>query len=205
MLSGGMDSVAALVWMLENTEDFLHVHHVHLQNRENRATAEQQAIEQILPYLREHYRDFKYTESSWDMNANHTPYDLFVYMFIASMVAQRYRGRHKLRRVVTGSIQMRRNIDLRRKRAWDIFQAGCGWLQSTKGVEWHKPIGHMTKEDVYEYLPEKLRDLTWSCRKPIYTSGEAKPCGKCISCMALKRVRGELTEAQIKAYRRWSE
>ena len=205
MLSGGLDSTAALVWMLENTEDNIHVHHVHLQNRENRAQAEHLSVEQLIPYLRENYRDFKYTESSWDMSGNHTPYDLFVYMFIASMVAQGYKGRHKLRRIVTGSIQMRNNIDIRRERAWNIFLAGCGWLQSTKDVEWFKPLSDMTKEDVYSYLPKEISDLTWSCRKPKYDKNVPKPCQRCTACMAMKRVRGELSEAQIKAYKRWSE
>ena len=56
MLSGGLDSVALLVNLLEETDQKLHVHHIEIQNFENRLRAENDALERVLTYCREHYR-----------------------------------------------------------------------------------------------------------------------------------------------------
>jgi 7-cyano-7-deazaguanine synthase in queuosine biosynthesis len=207
MWSGGLDSTAALVWMLENTNDDIHAHHIYLQNRENRAQAEQVASENMLAYLEKNYRPFLYTESKWEMEG-FVPYDIFVYAAQASFLCCGRRGRKSYKRLVTGSIKSFRHrvsLDRRREVANNIFKAGTSHLKEYKNVEWFKPLVNMTKEEVYQSLPKDLRSLTWSCRFPRYVEEHAQVCGKCPSCMAMKRVRGELTQEEIRKYKKWLE
>jgi len=208
MISGGLDSTAALVWMLTNTDDVIHAHHIKLQNRENRAKAESQALANILPYLRENYRPFQYTESSVDMGKMFIPFDLFVYSFMSGVIVQGLKGRRAIHRIVTGSIQTRINIDKRREYAWGLFRYMADWSahNRNRNIDWYRPLIGMTKEEVYDFLPKELSDMTWSCRYPKYDDGDnATTCGKCFSCMATKRIRGELTQEEIKKYKKWVE
>src|SRR5689334_14723973 len=69
MLSGGLDSTAMLVKLLTETGDELRVHHIRMANREQRAQAEQAAVERIVAWCRDHYRPFRYTESVLDFTA----------------------------------------------------------------------------------------------------------------------------------------
>ena len=202
MFSSGLDSTAALFWMLRNTDDNIHVHRIILDNKEGRSKAENQAAENVIRWLRQNCRAFTYAESSYSYKG-YTPYDMYIYMHMAAIRALEMRTKKRtLNRVVTGSIKMYRRssgVEKRRAKAWKIFSSTYGY----SGVEWFKPLLEFTKEDVYNYLPEGLSELTHSCRKPV--NGGTKPCGKCHSCMAMKRVRGKLSKQQIRQYRRWNE
>ena len=57
----------------------------------------------------------------------------------------------------------------------------------TRGVEKIYPVLTMTKKQIHLMLPETLRDLFWSCRTPVYTDTEIKPCGHCHSCVELRK------------------
>ena len=48
LISGGLDSVACLVWMLQNTDDEVHAHHINLKNHEGRLEAERIAMQGVL-------------------------------------------------------------------------------------------------------------------------------------------------------------
>jgi tRNA(Ile)-lysidine synthase TilS/MesJ len=69
MFSGGLDSTAMLVKLLEETKDELRVHHIRMANKEGRAEAEQAAVERIVAWCRDHYRPFRYSESALDFTA----------------------------------------------------------------------------------------------------------------------------------------
>ena len=58
MCSGGLDCVALLANLLRETDQALHAHHIEIQNYENRAEAENDAVRETLAYFREHYREF---------------------------------------------------------------------------------------------------------------------------------------------------
>ena len=49
MLSGGIDSVAMAYMLLQKGEK-LHIHHVEIENEENRAIAENVAVKNVLEY-----------------------------------------------------------------------------------------------------------------------------------------------------------
>ncbi len=50
MLSGGLDSTACLVWALTETNEPVHVHHMHLVNWEGRHDVEAEACSRIIAY-----------------------------------------------------------------------------------------------------------------------------------------------------------
>ena len=207
--SSGLDSTGALVHMLTNTDDNIYVHRIVLDNREGRSIAEDLSAKKILAYLREHYRPFVYTESSFS-KPGYVHKDMYVYMHTAGLLAIEHGIRKKpLNRVVTGSIKMfsaTTGVEKRRARAWKIFEATYWDNRRYEKCEWYLPLKDKTKEDVYNSLPKDLTDMCWSCRTPKYASDNTPiSCTKCPACMAVKRIRGELTPEQIKKYRRWNE
>ena len=50
MLSGGIDSVAVLANVRQETEHEVHAHHIELSNRENRQMAENDAVANVVDY-----------------------------------------------------------------------------------------------------------------------------------------------------------
>src|SRR3954451_22231548 len=56
MFSGGLDSTAMLVQLLTQSREELRVHHVRMENREQRAAAEQSAVERIVAWCASRYR-----------------------------------------------------------------------------------------------------------------------------------------------------
>jgi 7-cyano-7-deazaguanine synthase in queuosine biosynthesis len=48
------------------------------------------------------------------------------------------------------------------------------------------PVMDMTKREIYDMLPESLRNLFWSCRHPVYSEKNIAPCGRCDTCVKLR-------------------
>ena len=71
MLSGGVDSVSVLKRVLDETDEYLYVHHIHLKNDEGldckRYIKEAEACRKVVPYMKKNFRDFHYTESTIDV------------------------------------------------------------------------------------------------------------------------------------------
>jgi len=72
MLSGGVDSVAVLKQLLEETDDKVYAHHIHIKNNEGvqnikRYKAEALALRKTIPYMKKTFRDFHYSESTIDV------------------------------------------------------------------------------------------------------------------------------------------
>jgi hypothetical protein len=87
MFSGGLDSTAALYKLLTGSEDDLHVHHVHLMNRDGRARAERDAVQAVLAWCRANCRPFSYSESALDFEALQAiPIDYLSVAFAACQV-----------------------------------------------------------------------------------------------------------------------
>jgi 7-cyano-7-deazaguanine synthase in queuosine biosynthesis len=48
------------------------------------------------------------------------------------------------------------------------------------------PVMNLTKREIYDLLPESLRNMFWSCRHPVYTEKNITPCQKCDTCVKLR-------------------
>jgi 7-cyano-7-deazaguanine synthase in queuosine biosynthesis len=198
MFSGGLDSTGALWQLLQNKENKVHIHHLHLINKEKRAKAEHIAVKNIISYISRHYK-IKYSESyheypyysylsmmdnnSIALNENFM-FDSDLYNFIAGTICT------SLPNIKTMAIG-RTKSDLENTEIIGRTIIGTSIFKLlAPNVEKVYPVGHMTKSEVYSIIPEDLRSMTWSCRIPIYTSENTiQECGKCKTCLELHRVK----------------
>jgi len=190
MYSGGLDSTAMLVRLLQETRDPLRVHHIRMDNREKRAAAEQRAVNAVLPALRARYRDFAYSESGLDFTSLEAiPIDYISIAFVACQVVIDTPG---CSRIAVASLSQDTDIVNRSARQRQVFDTMYSCYRARKlgepVVEWIYPVYHSTKAELAALLPAEIRDLTWSCRTPVTDGGGFRPCGACKACRARSRI-----------------
>jgi len=186
MLSGGLDSAAMLVKLLAETQDELRVHHIRMANREQRAEAEQAAVERIVAWCRDRYRAFRYTESALDFaELEAIPIDYLCVAFVACQVAIDTPG---CNRVAVAALSRDTDIENRAARQRRVFDALYECYRARKlgeaEVQWIYPVYHASKRELAAALPRELVEMTWSCRRPVRTGGVFRPCGACKACLA---------------------
>jgi len=182
MYSGGLDSLGMIYKLLTEPEykDYkLHIHHIHQDNVENRAQAEAIAVSKVLAELKKLGFSFIYSESQIStipFNGKFM-YDSDSINFFAGYVC---RVNPDIVNVAMGMQANDFNLALeeRRKRADKILEA----FTDVKKIY---PVLDMTKREIYDSLPESLRDLFWSCRTPTYTEKSITPCQRCDTCVKL--------------------
>jgi 7-cyano-7-deazaguanine synthase in queuosine biosynthesis len=197
MFSGGLDSTGALWELLKNKENKIHLHHLYLLNKEQRAEAEQKAVKNILSYISqsnqvkysESYHEYPYysyfsliTPNEIVVNKDFM-HDSDIYNFIAGTICLSLR---KIKTVVIGRTKSdsSSDIDERATRGNKLLHI----LAPT--VKKIYPVGHLTKREIYNTLPSELRAMTWSCRTPINVDGNTfKECGKCKTCHELIEIK----------------
>src|SRR5688572_16255088 len=186
MFSGGLDSTAMLVKLLDETADELRVHHIRMVNKEKRDRAEQRAVEAIVAYCRRHYRPFRYSESGLEFEELEAiPIDYLSIAFVACQVAIDTPG---CRRVAIGALAADTDIVNRTARQRRVFDAMYECYRARKlgepQVEWAFPVYHAAKAELAAALPQQLLDLTWSCRRPVPANDGWLACGACKACLA---------------------
>lgn len=201
MFSGGVDSTGVLHELLHNDkyQGFsLIVHHIHIWNRENRAMAELAAVQQILNfYKKEAKKQFLFTQNTFDtrgfapLKSNRFPMDMDVCAFVASQICA---ARPDIQHVAMGRTKTDvesggENFRLRMQRAQAIFKSGLS-LEQHKPAEYAFPVVDYTKEEIWNFLPDQVRQATWWCRRPVYQDKIAKPCGQCNTCNEMATIRG---------------
>lgn len=201
MWSGGVDSTAALYHVLNNSpRAAITAHQVILRDarvveRVQRSELEEHAVQQMLPWLMNNVRSFKYTKS---VHTYHNKMrDIPLINFNAAMIAalENYpvivRGRtakdFDYGYGDPGSLSERRIVEM----------VKAAWLQCPGEQEpvFYFPLEHMSKRAAYDLLPEFLKPLTWSCRDPLITpKNVAVACGHCSACV-------EMIDAEIPYHR----
>jgi 7-cyano-7-deazaguanine synthase in queuosine biosynthesis len=194
MFSGGLDSTAMLVKLLNETADELRVHHIRMVNRERRDVAEQRAVEAIVAYCRRHYRPFRYSESGLDFGELEAiPIDYLSIAFVACQVAIDTPG---CNRVAVAALGADTDIVNRSARQQRVFEAMYECYRARKlgeaRVEWVFPVVESSKADLAASLPPELLDLTWSCRRPVEG---LRPCLRCKACIARQGLRPPMAPA----------
>ena len=187
MLSGGVDSTAALWYVLNNADQYgtVLVHHIHIHNVEKRWKAEAQAVKAILAYMRDHVStSFIASESVIAVPAvgRHFLYDVEVMGFITGYMTSRDPSITKVVIGATGSDWADTSIAdtvVKSKATHNAFHQDKG---DHSGTVKEFPLKNMTKEQVYATLPPKLACLTWSCRTPRESNGAFIECGRCKTC-----------------------
>lgn len=175
MFSGGVDSTGVF-WRLINGSELLHVHHLYLVNKENRAVAEDRAVRDIVAYMRS-IREFGFSESYHEYPCHNGSFlwDSDIFSFVAGSMCLMM---DTIRHVAIGmtASDMSSGMSERIERANRIFDS---FQSKAKKVY---PLKDMTKKQVYDMMPEDLRRLSWSCRTPIYKEDDIERCERCRTC-----------------------
>lgn len=194
MYSGGLDSVGNLYRLLKD-EEFanyrIHVHHLSLKNKEGRAPAERMAVKKTLDYFASHeeFRKFEYTNSLHDYTfmRGYIAYDTFWYAFMAAniMIADQ-----SIEHVAVG--RTKSDIDSAASmehahRGHEIFHATLP-LALRFERSYIYPVAHLKKKEIWDMLPDELRKASWSCRVPVYIDKKPITCGKCKTCVVMKKM-----------------
>lgn len=194
MLSGGLDSTAALWHVLNRPDEYgkIHVHHIHLQNIEARWKAEAEAVQAVLAYMRTH-APTSFTSSESTLNTPHFGkkflFDTEVISFITGYMTSRDPLITKVVIGATGTdFVMGASQAVSRGKA--IHNAFHEKHKDHSAAVKEYPHSHLTKEEVVKTLPADLATLTWSCRTPRYRDGRPIECGRCKTCvLELRNVR----------------
>lgn len=173
-VSGGLDSVA-MAWLLLQGQEPLHIHHVMLRSSTSRDWAETAAMSRIVPWLREHARPFGYSQSS----AHAAGLDIVVVTRECALMCRRAGFRPQALARGSNAHDMERT-QLANHRAKADAEWAKHWGEDPPPVT--LPIAHMRKAELWTALPEPLRALTWSCRRPVFEGDQAKSCGECRTC-----------------------
>jgi len=182
MYSGGLDSLG-MVYMLLTKEEykdyFIHIHHVRNKNVENRWRAEHQAVSLAIKELENLGFDFLYSESEIRTQpyGRKFLYDTDTMNFFAGYICS---VNPDIKKVAMGmqANDANQSLEDRRVRANNI-------LTAFTSAEKIFPVETMTKREIYDMLPESLRDVFWSCRRPVHKEKSIAPCGKCDTCVKL--------------------
>lgn len=189
MYSGGLDSLGMVYKLLTDPayKDYrIHIHHVHNKNIENRHRAEALAVDIALKELTALGFKFEYSESEIGTVVYNKQYmfDSDSMNFFAGYVCF---ANPNIVKVAMGMQANDGNLALeeRRVRANKI-------LAAFTPVEKIYPVLNLSKHEIYDSLPENLRNKFWSCRQPVYNEKNIAPCGKCDTCVKLKEqgIRG---------------
>jgi len=189
MYSGGLDSAGVLHRLLADAEfaDFeVHVHHMHMVNRENRAVAEGQAVARTLKlFSGDNFRPFRFTQSlhKYDFMRRDMLWDMDMCALMAGniCVADPAIAHVAMGRTQTDIEAGGESFLKRMERAQKIFKAAIS-LDETEAI-YIFPVMEMNKTEIWAMLPKDIRLSTWSCRRPSYDDKKQPAiCGKCNTC-----------------------
>lgn len=182
MFSGGLDSTGALWRLLQDKSNKIHLHHLSIVNKENRTKAEDIAVKNIIDYTAKiGHTNYSQSYHEYPSYNNAFIWDSDLYNFIAGTICI---SLPNIKSVAIGRTKSDTGIEERAIRGTNILKL------LSPNVEKIYPVGNMTKIEIYNMLPKELRDMTWSCRTPIYADENTiKECGKCKACRELIEIQ----------------
>jgi 7-cyano-7-deazaguanine synthase in queuosine biosynthesis len=188
MLSGGLDSVVLLATFLAHTDHEIHAHHIEIRNTENRADIENQTLERVFPYLKEHYRPFTYSTSKYELMLG---LGGGLDMTLATFMAARVNGATGASQdfIITGHV----NASVAEYNEASAVFTACYTNHRNKPL-WLVPLARLRKFDIYNAIPPALADLTWSCRRPLFDGTNHTPCQKCHACETRRDLSDEVAK-----------
>jgi 7-cyano-7-deazaguanine synthase in queuosine biosynthesis len=182
MYSGGMDSVSLAWSLLEHTQHNVHIHSIHLDNSEGRFKAEAQAIYQSINWLKDHQREFEFSSCLYSYKAKYPGgRDMALALFQAGRVISTMTD--PVCAIFTGDYNMSKEESAE---AYAVMSAL--FMNKHNKPVWAAPFDYMSKVPlerslgVYYAMPEELRKMYWSCRRPNETPEGFLACGECHAC-----------------------
>lgn len=185
MYSGGLDSLCVLHKVLtepEYADQDVHVHHMRLNNKENRAAAEEIAVKKTVAWFRDNgYR--KFVLSFTDLN--YPEGTMFRDAYAVSMIGGQISGQDPM--IITVAIGINAD-DLKDTSLSDVREKSAEIFGTFSTAKKIYPAINMTKKEVIDSLPKELVKLSWSCRTPLYRDNKAYKCMKCGTCRQLRNI-----------------
>jgi len=182
MYSGGMDSVSLAWSLLEHTQHDVHIHSIHLDNSEGRFKAEAQAIHQSINWLKDNQREFEFSSCLYSYKAKYPGgRDMSLALFQAGRVISTMTD--PVCAIFTGDYNMSKEESAE---AYGVMSAL--FMNKHNKPVWAAPFDYMSKVPlerslgVYYAMPEQLRKMYWSCRRPSETPDGFLACGECHAC-----------------------
>ena len=182
MYSGGMDSVSLAWSLLEHTQHKVHIHSIHLDNSEGRFKAEAQAIYQSINWLKDNQREFEFSSCLYSYKAKYPGgRDMALALFQAGRVISTMTD--PVCAIFTGDYNMSKEESAE---AYAVMSAL--FMNKQNKPVWAAPFDYMSKVPlerslgVYYAMPEQLRKMYWSCRRPNETPEGFLACGECHAC-----------------------
>ena len=181
MLSGGLDSVYTLWKLLTETDDAILAHHINFVNFERRYVVEAERCRRIVTYLKDHVRDFRYSETTLDRRSQQfAGYDMMACGYEAGLVANSYllNQNSRVDRWTVGTCLEEGGWSARWDSVESCVKASAYPLPAPKFFS--LPI--VSKQEEIDAVPSELLRLTWACRRPKLTDAGYEPCGVCKTC-----------------------
>ena len=168
----------------EYADNYVHVHHIHMNNIENRQKAEEKMVHAALQELSKRGYQFGYSESgitspTFRLSENSAAfmYDWDVVRFFAGWIAS---VNPEICKIAIGRVQEDMSEDMQAK-----VEIGAQITKLYTNVPVIFPMMNMNKGQVYSQLPQWLQDKFWSCRMPVYKDKQIIRCGRCATCQQL--------------------
>ena len=154
----------------------------------------------MIPWLKRNVRDFKYSESAIEMDLEFIGWDIMHAMYIGGLVIESEKrkdlGRKEIERykLVLGD-----NAEDFLSYQWKTPIAQLlAIITSLKHPQESQDIPYLwqimaktSKQDIWDLLPDFLKENIWGCRRPERDGGKWVECGKCVTCGDLKKIRGD--------------
>jgi 7-cyano-7-deazaguanine synthase in queuosine biosynthesis len=202
MFSGGVDSVSVLKRILEETDEKIYAHHIHLKNNEGvhnikRYKAEALTLRKIVPYMKKTFRDFHYSESTIDVRQlidlipeyyeeedkeltalSFIP-DLTYYNLIGGILAKLSNSNNLHIGTCTEDYEYYLSASSLQARQQNMDQIADGASYGNQypfKVNVQRLHDKQTKKQNIEYLGKELMDMVWYCRHPIEKDGKLLSC-----------------------------
>lgn len=191
MFSAGIDSTYTLVKLLQETDDEIYAHHVHMVNVEKRHEVEARRSRAIADHCMKTIRKFNYSETSIDhRNMRWFGYDIISVGFEAGIVAHSFHMARKrpMDRWTIGTCEEEGHNEERFAHVLAACAANC--YPTPPPPFFLLPL--IPKADEIAYMPRPVVDLCWTCRRPVAgVDGNPRECGTCKTCRLMLKVRGQ--------------
>ena len=186
MYSGGADSLSLAKSVLETTNHKVVIHHVVLNNPENRDDFQLEVLSTQLNYLKQKFRDFEFVKTNFEMNLSDIPgiRDMSVSLFMAGAACRALKKNFSI--VYTGHVFP----DM-----IDFIEANAvlnSLFTNTRFKPlWLYPLRNInqstSKQEIYKNIGPDGLSLTVSCRKPIKEGSKFTSCLNCPACKVRSR------------------
>jgi 7-cyano-7-deazaguanine synthase in queuosine biosynthesis len=184
MFSGGLDSLGAVLKVLEE-QDSIYVHHMHLNNIENRAKAEKIVVLSVMDYFRKNGKIISFSESfhEYPIFNGSFLFDGDLSSFMSGHICETTPNITQVAYGRTATDDKNPSAVRRIERANKIFNS---FNHRASKIY---PVKEMTKNEIYEMVPQDLKTSFWSCRRPIYSAKHVIPCSRCSTCKTMRDLK----------------